>query len=97
MLTFSQSIRACLEFQRCTNAVLTIAWRPDPGRHWNARDAALGLFAWDADRESEAAASASQCCARRQPGRCQKRLLTDMKKYNFYISVYFKKRLLRSQ
>ena len=25
MLTFSQSIRAWIEFQRCTNAVLTIA------------------------------------------------------------------------
>ena len=39
MLTFSQSIRAWLEFQRCTNAVLTMAGRPDSRRYWNARDA----------------------------------------------------------
>ena len=35
MLIFSQSVRAWLEFKRCTNAVLTMAGRPTPLGHWH--------------------------------------------------------------
>ena len=81
MLTSSQSIRAWLEFQRCTNAVLTMAGRPDPRAHTY-----VGTQPCDAGKKS-VAAWVRQCCAGSQPGGCQKQLLTEIETYNFCMSV----------
>ena len=71
MLTFSQSIRAWLKIQR---------W------HWNARDAALGLFAvWDADREREAAALAVSVVRAIDPAAVKNGYTQRLRhEYNFY-------------
>ena len=47
MLIFSQTVRTWLEFKRCTNAVLTMAGRPDPLGNWDVKDAALGPCVWN--------------------------------------------------
>ena len=84
MLTFSQSIGYWLEFWRCTNAVLTMAGRPDPrGTGMCGR----GPRTICINREREAAALASQSRGSRLPGCWQKRLLTEIVTYNIYNSV----------
>ena len=56
-------------------------------------DAALRRCAWNVmQRESRVARPfASECRARRQPGRCQKRLLTEIVTFIFYNSVLINK------
>ena len=78
MLIFSQLIRAWLDFQRCSNAVLTMAGRPDMRWYWNARDAGY-LSRMGREQGERGCGLSSQSRTGHRPGRCQKRLLTEIK------------------